>query len=217
MHPNKNHRRYRKKRWSKKKDDRGDPSVKTWATVLKSKPKPVEPKVDCDVAKVPVDCGDTLSLNNNYIIWSHDISNKEWDLESYSKLCNIDNVSTFWRVFNNLNKLGYRYKHFYFMKDDTEPLWEHENNRDGGVCSFRVDINSSLDVFEYLSVAMLTNNLNDNSDDINGISISPKNSWAIIKIWNKDSKNDLTKTLKKDILNKYSNISVKYRANDPEY
>jgi len=54
-------------------------------------------------------------------------------------------------------------------------------------------------------------------DDINGISFTPKNNWAIIKIWNKDKNNDLTKLLHRDLLNKYKKVSIQYKKNEPEY
>ena len=64
---------------------------------------------------------------------------------------------------------------------------------------------------------MICNILTNNDDDINGISISPTNNWYIIQIWNKDNKNDLSKTLSEEVLTKYINLSIKYKANEPEY
>ena len=161
--------------------------------------------------------GHDLPLSSNYILWCHDIHNKDWSLNGYTKLCNISNISEFWKLFNNLGKIGYKVNNFFFMKDGTDPTWEHVNNRDGGICSFRTDMDSSLKMYEDLCSRMVYGNLTANMNDINGISFSPKNNWTIIKIWNKDRTNDLSKTLNPYILNTYKDASIKYKENEPEY
>lgn len=164
--------------------------------------------------------GDDIKLNNNYVLWAHGLHNNDWSLASYSRLCEINNVSSFWKLFNNFDKLGYKQNCFFFMKDDTQPIWEHENNRNGGVCSFKITIDSSLRTYEDLCTHMVLNLLMANSEmmsDVNGISFSPKNNWAIIKIWNKDKKNDLSLLLNPLIIKKYQGLSIKYISNEPEY
>lgn len=161
-----------------------------------------------------------LPLIFNYVFWCHDIYNKDWDLHSYKKLCVIQTVSEFWKLFNNLHKLGYKTNNFFLMKEGTNPIWEHENNRYGGLCSFKTDIDVSLKTYEDLCIRMMCGLLTDNPDeldDINGISYSPKNNWSIIKIWNKDKNNDLSKIMKSYILTTYKNASIKYKENEPEY
>jgi hypothetical protein len=129
----------------------------------------------------------------------------------------MDNVADFWKVFNNFKVLGMKFMHFFLMKDGVEPLWEHPQNRNGGVCSFKIELDGADDVWQNLCCKMVCDILNNQPDDINGISISPKNSWAIIKIWNKDSKNDLSTTLASDVIQKYESLSIKYREHTPEY
>lgn len=161
--------------------------------------------------------GNDIPLPTTYILWSHNIHSNDWSLTGYIKLCSIKTISEFWRLFNNLDKLGYKANNLFLMKEGTDPIWEHENNRDGGICSFRVTMDTSLLMYEDLCTRLMCNLLTDNMDDINGISYSPKNNWAIIKIWNKDKKNDLSVTLNSHILTTYKNNSIKYKSNEPEY
>lgn len=194
----------------------------TWVNIIKTPPPiPVSNSISNSNSNSNSNLtGNDKQLCNKFNLWSHSITNKDWDISSYDKLLMIDNVSTFWKVFNNLHKLGYRIKHFYLMKENIDPLWEHQDNRNGGVCSFRVDIGSALSVFEHLCSMLVTNSICENPEDvsdINGVSISPKNSWAIIKVWNKDCNNDLTQKLNKSILTKYADVSIKYKSNAPEY
>lgn len=163
------------------------------------------------------DNGDSLLLNYEYDLWIHDITSKDWSINGYKKLCAIKTVSHFWKLFNNLTKLGIKFNNLFLMRSGTDPTWEHVNNRNGGVCSFKIELDRSLPVFEDLCIHMVCGKLNHEDNDINGISISPRNTWALIKIWNKNKKNDLTLTLNKDIMIKYHDLSIKYKTNEPEY
>lgn len=152
-----------------------------------------------------------------FTLWAHDLQNKNWKPESYTNVCTINNISDMWRVINNFDKLGVTKMHLFLMRYNIEPRWEDINNRDGGVCTFKTDISKYKSIVKDISLKFMTNNLCDDNEDINGISISPKNNWMVIKIWNKNSTNDLTETLYSDILQKYENLNPKYRPTKPEY
>lgn len=174
--------------------------------------EPVVPYVENNLGD-----GSTYKLTNGYILWSHAIADQNWDIESYKKLCIIENASDYWKLANNFSKLSYKTYHYFFMKDDTLPIWEHHNNRNGGVCSFRVETVKSFSLWELLSSMMIYGNLTSVPDDINGISFCSKNNWTIIKIWNKHSKNDVSEQLNKLVIERFPHISVKYKPNTPEY
>lgn len=161
--------------------------------------------------------GNEIYLPFKYILWCHDIFNKDWSLNGYNKLCEITTVTDFWKLFNNLEKLGFKINNFFLMRDGTDPTWEHENNRNGGICSMRIEIENSLKIYEELCSYLMCNKLVEDIADINGISISPKNNWAIIKIWNRNKNNDLSKLLNETLLDKYKDFSIKYKENEPEY
>ena len=61
---------------------------------------------------------------------------------------------------------------------------------------------------------MVLDKITDVSNDINGLSISSKtrHNCVLLKLWNRDSKNILTETMSKDILDKYGDLSIKYKA-----
>lgn len=161
------------------------------------------------------DMGENIQLSCKYVLWCHEVSCKDWSLQGYTKLCTISNVSEFWRLFNNINKLGYKINNFFLMKEGIDPTWEHEKNRDGGICSMKTEIGSALQVYEELCSYMVCDILSDCPTDINGVSFCPKNNWGIIKIWNGDKKNDLSITLNKDLINKYPD--QRYTENQPEF
>jgi translation initiation factor 4E len=161
--------------------------------------------------------GDDIKLPYNYVLWCHDIYNKDWNLSGYTKLYTVTNVSEFWRLFNNFDKLHPKTNNFFFMREGIDPIWEHPDNRNGGMCSFRMEMDTAPKIYEDLCVRMICDKLTGNANDINGVSFSPKNNWAILKIWNKDRTNDLSKTLDEYVLKAYSGFTIKYKENEPEY
>lgn len=183
----------------------------TWANRVKQSP----------VQDSSINDGSNILLPHKYTLWYHDIYNKNWNISSYKKLCVIENVSEFWKIYNNFNKLGLNFYHYFLMKENIQPMWEHIENRNGGICSFQMDIAKFYPLFVELNVLMMCNALTDNSNDtINGISISPKtigrNNWIIIKIWNKNGEHDLAKTLGNDIMQKYNEVTIQYKKINPE-
>lgn len=174
-------------------------------------------EVDSKQEHNTVDIGLDFKLPYKYILWYHDIHDNNWGIESYHKMCEITNASEFWKLFNNFEKIGFYNRQFFLMKDNIQPIWEHESNRHGGVFSFKIDTPSSYKVWEDLNMTMVCDKLSSDCSDINGLSINPKNNWAIIKIWNRDSNKDFENILANDVKSKYSYLSMKYKANSPEY
>ena len=65
---------------------------------------------------------------------------------------------------------------FFIMKNDINPVWTDEVNRDGGCISWKIEKYNSLDYWENLLMLFVTDNLPTelNKYNINGISINPK-------------------------------------------
>jgi hypothetical protein len=191
----------------------------SYAEIIK---KPVSPSVlekktvKNETPEKLKETGSEIKLADKWVFWSHSLENRNWKLDSYKKLYTISTVSEFWKVFNNLESLGVNVSHTFFMREGINPTWEDPANRNGGVCSFKIEIgklnSATVDFGSYLVKEMLT----DTENDINGISISPKNSWGILKLWNKDAKNDISKCLNPELLEKYKSLSIKYSVINPE-
>jgi hypothetical protein len=74
----------------------------------------------------------------------------------------------------------------FVMKDNIFPTWEDPCNKNGGCFSYKVPNKQVFNVwnnlFKYLCSNTLSNNTNA-SKHINGITISPKKNFCIVKIW----------------------------------
>ena len=90
----------------------------------------------------------------------------------------------------------------FVMRDNVDPLWEHEDNIKGGCWSLKIPKGNILEIWKKITIHLLNDNIL-NVDDIvvNGISISPKKNFCIIKIWLNKNDNDIKK------LNELENIS----------
>ena len=73
------------------------------------------------------------------------------------------------------------------MKGDIAPLWEDPNNREGGCLSFKIQADYVINDWNTILFKCITEGtLQDKNEAINGVSISPKKEFNIIKLWFKD-------------------------------
>lgn len=154
-----------------------------------------------------------IDFKDKWVLWAHLLNDKDWSLKSYKRLYEIENSTQFWKVYNNIHKFGLGIAHYFLMKDGVNPTWEDPHNRDGGICSIQIDNRNVSTSFEDFSARLVLDLVGDN---INGISISPKTKWYLIKVWNGDGA-DLTKKMHKEIYETYNGKSIKYKKNNPEY
>ena len=74
----------------------------------------------------------------------------------------------------------------FLMKTGINPMWEDPKNKDGGCFSFKVSNKNVYKVWKDLSYKIVGNSISKNTDllnIINGLTISPKKSFCIVKIW----------------------------------
>ena len=160
----------------------------------------------------------SLKFENNWDLWYHH-EKDNWNLNGYKKIYNITDVETFWRLYNNFDKIGnILYKQFFLMKENINPVWEDKNNKNGGCWSFKIQENHASELWEELSVLLVTNEilLKEYKNELVGLSIAlKKNNYCIIKIWNSNSKNNSIKILNPNILEKWG-LELIYIANVPD-
>jgi hypothetical protein len=144
-----------------------------------------------------------LKLKNIWNVWYHHILN-DWTISGYKKIYTINTIQDFWDFYNNIELIDeLKNLQLYFMRDDITPIWEDKNNKNGGAWSILVNSDNAFNIWEKLSVDLISDSIFDNT--INGISINQKNNIFIIKIWN-NSINLKNTTKLPDYLNNYGNI-----------
>jgi hypothetical protein len=150
-----------------------------------------------------------MDINNKLIkkwsIWFHQ-EKDNWKISGFNKFYDIETIHDFWAFYNNWNIIGgITSKHFFLMQSGIAPIWEDPVNINGGCWSFKVNEDQTIELWEDLSVYLVCNQLCPTiSDEIVGVSIClKKNNNAVIKIWNKKSKNNSLKLINENILKKW--------------
>jgi len=134
------------------------------------------------------------TLNNTWNLWFHDPLDNNWKLNSYKKVSSINTIIDFWKSYNFLNNKIVENSMLFLMKNNIDPLWEHKDNIKGGSWSIKLQKGNLYDIWTTISIYLINEQISD--EDINGISISPKKNFCIIKIWTKNNNNDIKKLKK---------------------
>ena len=100
-------------------------------------------------------------LNSKWVLWYHDPENSNWDFKSYEKICVFDSIELFWSIHNYIkNDLIYSGM-FFIMKENINPLWEDNNNINGGCWSFKILKKNSYNAWLNLSVSLIGETLSN--------------------------------------------------------
>jgi hypothetical protein len=126
------------------------------------------------------------NLYTPWALYMHMPFDTNWDIDSYKQICTINTIEEIISILQVTNKLLYERCMFFIMRKNIKPLWEMPENVNGGSFSYKIS-NNELDIaWKNLSYKLLGETLLSNTSKINGISLSPKKNFAIIKIWMSD-------------------------------
>ena len=133
-------------------------------------------------------------LNQKWILWYHSINDNRWGKDSYQKIYEINNLFDYQYIIDTFKQDHYQNGMFFCMKDNIFPNWEDPDNREGGCLSFKVPSRDIINEWNNLLLRCINESiLTKDNDEINGISISPKKEFNIIKIWFKNDSFDYKK------------------------
>lgn len=124
-------------------------------------------------------------LSNSWTLWYHSNKDNDWSINSYKKIYSFDTLEDCIRIIENIENVLVEKSMLFLMKDNIKPLWEVEENNKGGSISYKISIENIYNVWKKLIYHLIGNTLCDEYiiENINGISVSPKKNFCIIKIW----------------------------------
>ena len=131
---------------------------------------------------------DNHKLKNTWVLWYHLPQNKDWSIKSYIKICDFRCVENVINVLKIIPENITSNCCFFVMKTGIEPMWEHILNRNGGCFSYRISNKFVNQTWKYLTYALTGETISTNKkfvENVNGISISPKKNFCVIKVWMK--------------------------------
>ena len=132
-------------------------------------------------------------LNSKWTLWYHKSDDTDWSLQSYIKLASFSSIEEFSIVYNSLEAVHIQNAMLFLMRDKISPIWESDENKEGGCFSFKIYRQEIYEAWNELSTLLIGEGLLKEKNDfscINGISISPKKTFSIIKIWLKNNENN---------------------------
>ena len=140
----------------------------------------------------------------------HAPENTKWTSDSYEKIGTARTWADVFNIMNTLEHVSIQQGMIFWMREDVPPLYENHANIKGGCYSIRVNRSQAVRFYELYTIAtMLGKAVEDSSNIIQGVTISPKRiieknqNFNVIKIWNKDC----TKFNRTDELCRLENIN----------
>ena len=125
-----------------------------------------------------------LNLFNFRNVTDEDINR----VQSYKKIMDITTVSEMIAIAQALPDKLIKNCMLFIMRKNITPRWEDPCNREGGCFSFKVTNKNVPIVWKHVSYLLVGESLCKLNNIINGITISPKRSFCIVKIWLRDCK-----------------------------
>ena len=143
-------------------------------------------------------------LSNKFVFWYHinEISADQEYESQIKKLAEFETLEDFWAIFQYLKKPDdcKQAIEFQLFKNPIKPMWEDENNKDGGRIALKLRKEYSNLVWEELVFAFIGGYFaKEIKDEINGLVINCKKDFNTLQIWIKSFNNEVTSALEKNI------------------
>jgi len=126
-----------------------------------------------------------IFLNDTWAFYFHDPNNDNWEIDSYILLARISTIYEWITLFNSMRDLWHKGM-FFLMREHIQPIWEDEHNKSGGCLSYKLWKNEVIESVFELGSLLLGESLSKHWESVCGISISPKRSYCIARIWISD-------------------------------
>ncbi len=124
-----------------------------------------------------------------WTLYFHDPEDSTWTPDSYKLLGSFHSFRELWGTLNRIGETKLLAGMFFLMRDPYPPLWENRANIRGGSYCIKVPEKSASETFMRYITGAILNLIQDNpSNQIVGVSISPKKGFHILKVWNTDAK-----------------------------
>jgi hypothetical protein len=126
-------------------------------------------------------------LLGKWDLYYHLPHDKNWELSGYTIIMSsIDTAENVISLNETINENVVKNCMLFVMRSGITPLWEDPKNRSGGCFSYKVINKQVPEIWKTLLYLLCGETLcvdPQNNKHINGITISPKKNFCIIKIW----------------------------------
>jgi hypothetical protein len=125
-------------------------------------------------------------LNDSWTLWVHLPHDTDWSIKSYKEIMSFKTVEEAIALTERLPGQMVKNCMLFVMRKGIKPTWEDERNRNGGCFSYKISNKYVSTVWKKLTYTLVGETLSNDKKHIrkiNGITISPKKNFCVIKIW----------------------------------
>jgi len=125
-------------------------------------------------------------LSRKWSLWTHLPHDTDWTINSYKEVYELSSVEETIALTESLPEVLVTNCMLFIMRKGIVPVWEDPNNRTGGCFSYKVLNKQVYSIWKELTYMLVGETLSSNkkfTETITGITISPKKSFCIIKVW----------------------------------
>ncbi len=125
-------------------------------------------------------------LQDDWTLWAHLPHDTDWTAKSYKKILTFNSVEAIIALCETIPEKMVNNCMLFLMRKGIVPMWEDTKNKNGGCFSYKVSNKCVAGVWKTLSYILVGESLTEDKKLkalINGITISPKKNFCIIKIW----------------------------------
>ena len=126
------------------------------------------------------------SLSDMWILWAHLPHDTDWSIKSYTKIYEFNTIEQAVTITEMLPPKLIINCMLFLMRKGINPIWEDERNRNGGCFSYKIINKDVPGTWKQMSYLLVGETMSDNVKilpHINGITISPKKNFCIMKVW----------------------------------
>jgi hypothetical protein len=126
------------------------------------------------------------SLLVKVVLYYHLPNDKNWKFESYKLIQTLSTIEETISLNENLPNNIIKYCMLFMMKTGILPIYEDPRNIHGGYFSYKVYNKYVVDIWKKMVYAFCGGSIMTNKENmkyVNGITISPKKNFCILKIW----------------------------------
>ena len=137
-------------------------------------------------------------LLDKWVLYAHLPNDTEWDLKSYRRVLGFNALEQCIALAKVLPEIVVKRCMLFMMRSHIEPRWEDPLNKNGGSFSFKVSNKTLIQGWRNLMYSAVGEGIFSRpmlNSKVTGITISPKRSFSIVKVWLTDCSNQDPNTM----------------------
>ena len=134
------------------------------------------------------------------------------------KISEFDTMQDFWAIFQHLRKPDSCKPgiEFHMFKDPVKPMWEDENNKNGGKITIKLTKGYTTIIWEEMIFALIGEDVlpYDIKVEINGIVVTTKKEYNTLQIWIKNFETNINNKIElciRDLLQIPPEVNLEFR------